>query len=262
MFDAHAHLQDTRLSGNREVVLRRAAETGVTGVCCCATSPADWDAVAAFIRDPTPFVVVPAFGVHPWYAENLPADWLERLNRTLDAHPAAALGEVGLDGIRKSIPFEVQRQCLVSQLELAACHRIPVVLHGARAWEPLLETIRPFREKIPGFLIHGFSGSPDQMRRFLDLGAAISIAGSVCNPQAKKIRAAAKELPDSQLLIETDSPDLFPVGGTSLPGTPAGKPVNHPANLRQVLETVAALRDATPDAIADLTGANARRILL
>ena len=262
MFDAHAHLQDARLAGNRDAVLRMAAEEGVTGVCCCATSPADWESVAAFIRGPSPFVVVPAFGIHPWYAENLPEGWLDRLNRMLDAHPAAALGEVGLDGIRKTIPLDLQRQCLVSQLELAASRRIPVILHGARAWEPLLETIRPFREKIPGFLIHGFSGSADQMRRFLDLGAALSIAGSVCNPQAKKIRAAAKELPDSQLLIETDSPDLFPVGGVSLPGAPSGKPVNHPANLKRVLETVAALRDTSPEAIADLTGANARRILL
>jgi Tat protein secretion system quality control protein TatD with DNase activity len=41
-----------------------------------------------------------------------------------------------------------------------------------------------------------------------------------------------------------------------------GKPLNQPANLRRVLEEVARLRNTTPEAISDLTGANARRVLL
>ena len=262
MFDAHAHLQAPRLGSDRETLLRTAAAAGVTGVCCCATSPEDWDAVADLAKRPAPLVIVPAFGIHPWFSETLPEGWADRLEQLLDAHPTAALGEIGLDGIRKTIPLERQRQCLTVQLACAAARHIPVILHGARAWEALLETITPFAGTIPGFLIHGFSGSADQMKRFLALGASISIAGSVCNPEAKKIRWAAAELPDSQLLIETDAPDLFPIGGTPLPGAPAGKPVNHPANLRRVLETVADLRGVSPETIADLTGANARRILL
>jgi Tat protein secretion system quality control protein TatD with DNase activity len=41
-----------------------------------------------------------------------------------------------------------------------------------------------------------------------------------------------------------------------------GKPVNQPTNLRRVLEELARLRNTTPEAVSDLSGANARRVLL
>ena len=67
MFDAHTHLQSPLLSGVLPRVIDDAARAGVTGVCCCATMPDDWSAVAELARARLPFVLVPAFGVHPWH---------------------------------------------------------------------------------------------------------------------------------------------------------------------------------------------------
>lgn len=262
MFDAHTHLQDPRLEGVFDEVVRRAALAQVTGVCCCGSAPDDWEATERVARMPLPFVVVPAFGVHPWYVRSLPPDWLETLEAFLDRNPVAVIGEVGLDGIRDDIPVDLQEQVLVRQLEFAEQVRRPVVLHGARAWGRLVELLKPRARRLPGFVVHGFGGSAEILKQILTLGGYVSFAGSVCNPKAEKIRAAAREIPESQLLVETDTPDIFPQGGTPAAIGSNGKPLNQPSNLTLVLEEVAALRGMTPEALSDVTGANARRVFL
>ena len=111
-------------------------------------------------------------------------------------------------------------------------------------------------------MVHGFGGSSDILKQILDLGGSVSFAGAVCNPQAAKIRAAARDIPGSQILIETDTPDIFPRGGCPAAIGADGKPLNQPSNLACVLREVAALRGTSPEALSDLTGANARRVLM
>lgn len=262
MFDAHTHLQDPRLSDVLDEVVRQAALAGVTGVCCCGTVPDDWAATHRLAQAALPFVLVPAFGVHPWYVRFLPAGWFEALEEYLDRNPVAAIGEIGLDGVLDDVPMELQERVLVRQLAFAEHVRRPVVLHGARAWGRLLDVLKPYARRLPGFVAHGFGGTAEILKQILNMGGYVSFAGSVCNPKAEKIRAAAREIPDSQLLIETDSPDLFPAGGRAAAIGANGKPLNQPANLARVLNEVAALRGVSPEALSDLTGANARRLFL
>lgn len=262
MFDAHTHLQDPRLNDVFGDVVRQAAQAGVTGVCCCGTTPDDWEATHRLAHVPLPFVLVPAFGVHPWYVRHLPPNWFETLESYLDKNPVAVIGEIGLDGLIDDVPVELQEQVFIRQLEFAECVRRPVVLHGARVWGRLVDVLKPYARKLPGFVAHGFGGSAEILKQILNMGGYVSFAGSVCNPKAEKIRSAAREIPDSQLLIETDTPDLFPKGGRPAAIGANGKPLNQPANLACVLAEVAALRNTTPEALSDLTGANARRVFL
>ncbi len=245
-----------------ETAVHEAALAQVTGVCCCGTTPEDWAATERLAQVPMPFVVVPAFGVHPWYVRHLPSDWFEALEACLDRNPVAAIGEIGLDGVLEDVPADLQEKVLLRQLGLAEQARRPVVLHGARAWGRLVEILKPCARRLPGFVAHGFGGSAEILRQILNMGGYVSFAGSVCNPKAAKIRAAAREIPDSQILVETDTPDLFPQGGRPIAVGADRKPLNHPANLAVVLAEVAALRGVTPEELSDITGANARRVFL
>lgn len=262
MFDAHTHLQHPSLSGVLAEVIQSAKKAGVTGVCCCGTKPDDWQSVQILADAQLPFILVPAFGVHPWYTQDLPSDWPDTLRSLLDRNPVAALGEIGLDGLRDDIPVQLQEEVFLRQLELAKQMHRPIVLHGARAWGRLLELLKPHARELHGFIVHGFGGSSEILKQILNLGGYVSFAGSVCNPKATKIRSAAQSIPDSQLLVETDTPDIFPQGGQPAAIGPDNKPLNQPSNLSHILREVAALRNITPEALSDLTGANARRALL
>lgn len=264
MFDAHVHLQDSRYDGLLAEVLERAHDEHVTGVCCCGTSPSDWQAVqdVQLHRGNATLIIVPAFGVHPWYVEELQEGWTEQLEEFLDENPVAAIGEIGLDGIRKDVSRDLQKTILKYQIELAVVHNRPVVLHGARAWGDLVELIKPYAADIPSIIAHGFSGSPEIMRSFVEMGAYISFAGSLCNPKAVKVREAAANVPDGQLLIETDSPDLFPKGGSPAALDAKNRPLNQPSNLKYICDEVATLRHVSSDVIADITASNTRTAFL
>ena len=303
VFDAHFHLQDERFDACRDAVIAAALAAGVTGGCCCGSAPDDWHAVsrmrnaecgarsmeprapasALFSPDSIPrtphsaFFSLPAFGVHPWYAGNLPADWLAQLEELLVRHPEASVGEIGIDGLRDDPPRDVQRRVLCAQMELAARLHRPVVLHGARAWGELLAVLQPFAPRLPGFVAHAFGGSDDILREVVSRGGFVSFAGTVCNPAAKRVRAAAAAVSADRLLIETDAPDMKPVGAESSPASPRGADIpvscagagggparlaaiNHPANLVYVARAVAQLRGMPVEEIAAITTANAKRV--
>jgi len=260
VFDAHTHLQSPLLSGVLPRVIDDAARAGVTGVCCCATMPDDWSAVAELARARLPFVLVPAFGVHPWHVQGLPADWPDRLAALLDAHPVAAVGEIGLDGLRDDVPAALQDEVFRRQLDIAERLRRPVILHGARAWGRLTERIKPFARLLPGVVVHGFSGSAEILKQLLNLGAYVSFAGSVCNPNARRVRAAAAAVPPDRLLIETDTPDILPPGGQPVSAVPHDPPLNQPANLPLVAQAVAHIRGLDVAEAGVVVERNARRV--
>jgi len=291
MFDAHLHLQDERFDACRDAVIAAALTAGVTGGCCCGSTPGDWEAVSRIrnseggarsmdfiapasalpfpdstLRTPhSAFFILPAFGVHPWYAGKLPANWLTQLEELLVRHPEAPVGEIGIDGLRDDPPRDVQRQVLCAQLDLAARLHRPVALHGARAWGELLAVIRPFAPRLPGFVAHAFGGSDDILREVVSMGGFVSFAGTVCNPAAKRVRVAAATAPSDRLLIETDAPDMLPQGQNSefrIQNSAGEKPaaINHPANLVYVARAVAELRGVPVEEIAAITTANAQRV--
>ena len=260
LFDAHTHLQDPRLDGLREDFIRDAAQMGMAGVCCCGTGPGDWEALTRLCHQPQPLELRPAFGVHPWQVASLPADWLELLKRALDLTPGALLGEIGLDGLRGAMTFEAQLPVLTAQLDLAVERQMPVILHGARAWGRLVAVLARYAEGLPGFVVHSFSGSCEVMQQLLGMGGLISFSGAICDHKAVRLRKLVREVPDSRLLVETDTPDMFPRDAQAIRVTAHEELLNQPANLICVLRTAAALRSTTVESLATLTMSNARRI--
>src|SRR5690349_7823144 len=116
MIDAHNHLHDTRLAPWREGLLRELPVLGVRCAVVNGTREDDWPAVAALAAGTS--WVLPSFGLHPWYVVQRTAQWREALVAQLDAHPAAGVGEIGLDRWIEGYDWEAQRECFTAQLAL------------------------------------------------------------------------------------------------------------------------------------------------
>lgn len=261
MFDAHAHLHDPAVLPFLDDVVSASLKVGVGQLCNCATSPNDWLDTYALPELAAGLRVISGYGVHPWYAGTLPSGWLDELELYLRQDPSAVLGEIGLDGIRDDAAPALQEKVLKEQLALAVRHGRPVVLHGARAWGDLVKVLRS-APQLPGFVAHGFGGSLEIMRLLVEMGGYISFAGSVCNRRAVRVRAAARETPLERLLVESDAPAMFPMGGTPVAGAhPDTPPLNQPCNLVLIARTIAELRGMTFEEVAAITYRNARQIL-
>ncbi len=253
--DAHTHLHDARLAPTLPALLDAARQHGIGRWTVCGTSPADWPAVSALVgRHPG---MSGAYGIHPWYAAAAAGAWRDRLTDCLRADPQAAVGEVGLDATPRGAPAGLQEPLLREQLELAVRECRPVALHAARCLDPLLTLLRPFAHRLPGFLVHAFAGSVEQLRAVERMGGSVSIGGAVLRPDATRLQAVVRAVDPDRILIETDAPDLRPPGGL---GCGPDERLNHPANLRAVARQVARLRGMPLAELAALTHANMQRL--
>jgi len=235
LYDAHNHLHDARLNSlNRGAVVAELAKFGVRRMVVNGTEPDDWDAVEALARG-LPELILPSYGVHPWFVENAIGDWQGDLERRLDrAIGPVGIGEVGLDRWIDDPDEEKQDAVFRAQLRIAAERNLPITIHCLRAWGALLEVLR--EEPLPerGFLIHSVGASPDSIRELAFLGGYFSVSGPFADPEKKKYRRALEAIPQDRLLIETDAPDMLPPADHRLAAVtdPAtGKELCHPFNL-------------------------------
>ena len=162
----------------------------------------------------------------------------------------AAWGEIGLDYHYSPETRAQQLELFSSQLQQAHERNLPVVIHTREAAD---DTIALLKEIPSRGIIHCFTGDPDEARAYLDLGFYISFSGIITFRLADNVRASGLIVPDDRILIETDSPFLAPV---PMRGNP-----NEPAFIKYTCEFIADLRGVAADDFAELTFANAVRIL-
>ena len=237
LFDAHCHLQDARLAPHLDDAMRRAAQTGVTGLMCCGTSETDWPLLPGIARR---FAGVHlSFGLHPWFVGDRSERWLDSLKTFLAGTPSA-VGEIGLDHALDQATFADQETVLLAQIHLANELQRPVTLHCRRAWGRLLELLDEKGWPAHGFALHSYSGSAELFQPLTRRGAYFSFSGAITFEQNRKGREAVCAAPLERLLIETDAPNL------------------PPAHLTEVLKAVAKIRGIQEQELAEATTKNAR----
>ena len=151
-----------------------------------------------------------AVGIHPHNVESMLDSHIEELEQMASYEKVVAIGEIGLDYYYDNSPRDVQKRRFVDQIELASRVGLPIIVHNRDAHADTLDIIVENIDKIPGGVMHCFSGSVEMMREFLELGFYISLGGPVTFKNAKRPIEVAREVPLDRLLIETDSPYLTP----------------------------------------------------
>jgi TatD DNase family protein len=260
LVDAHCHLQDERLASFLPEAMERAQRAGVTTMICCGSSEQDWEAVLALAAR-FPKIVAPALGLHPWYLRERSSEWLSRLESLLRAHPEAGVGECGLDHALEPRNDAEQEEIFVAQLDLARRLNRPVWVHARRAWGRLPELLEEHGPSSAGWVIHSYSGPPEIMESLSRLNVYFSFSGTLTRSNNRRGRAAAAAAPEDRLLIETDAPDLPPVIREASDGAAHVPAVNEPAYLVHVAAALAEIRGWNLEKTAEVTAANARRVL-
>lgn len=178
--------------------------------------------------------IVYAFGYHPLYLNDLPANPILFLeNEVLNSKPIA-IGEIGLDFYLGNEDKEKQKIMFLQQLELASKYKLPVILHVRSAIDDVLKNLKDFPD-VKG-IAHAFNGSLQQAQQFINIGFKLGFGGSMTYSRAKKINRLALELPIDSIVLETDAPDMKP-------SWVAANRQNHPNEIRGIAEFFAQLRN-------------------
>ena len=252
LVDSHCHLDHENLQPGFDAMLNRAREAGVEYMLTIGTGGGPPDLECAIrLADRLPDVLA-TIGVHPHDAAKADAQTWEQLRVLTHHKKVVAFGEIGLDYHYDFAPRDVQRDVFVRQLEIAAETKLPVMIHTREAWDDTFELLE--RHWKGDGIMHCFTGGPAEAERSLELGFHLSFGGVVTFPKAEALREAARLVPDNRLLVETDAPYLAPV--------PHRGKTNEPAFVAETVRKLAAIRDDTPERIAEITFHNFRHLCL
>ncbi|WP_421356360.1 TatD family hydrolase [Pseudocitrobacter faecalis] len=249
--DTHCHFDFPPFTDDETASLAQAAQAGVEKIIVPATEASRFDKVLSLASQHAPLYA--ALGLHPIVIEQHDDASLAALETALAAMPEKliAVGEIGLDLYRDEPQFDRQQRLLDAQLQLAKQYDLPVILHSRRTHDKLAMHLK--RHALPRTgVVHGFSGSLQQAQRFVELGYKIGVGGTITYPRASKTRAVMAQLPLSALLLETDAPDM-PLNGYQ------GQP-NRPERVAQVFTELCALRDESPEDIAETLWLNSHQL--
>jgi TatD DNase family protein len=253
--DSHCHIDGPEYDADREEVIARARDAGVTTMLNVGTGDPHsgvFERAAALAEQHRQ--VYCAIGVHPHDAKLFDAAAERRLiDLAKQSSRVVAWGEIGLDYHYDHSPRDVQRDVFRRQLAIARELNLPVVIHSREADD---DTIASLREALAGFsragVMHCFGGSLQMAEQAIELGFFISFAGNLTFKKADDLRAIAQKLPLERLLVETDCPYLTPV--------PFRGKRNEPARVVETAKFLAELKDLPLEEVGRATSENFERL--
>ena len=248
--DSHAHLDMKDFDKDRDFVIKRAADAGITHILTIGIDLSSSIRALQLTRDYD--FIFSSIGYHPHTAEKVGTNTLKELGGMASESKVVAWGEIGLDFYRHRAPREKQIEAFEQQLDMAAHFDLPVIIHNREADQEVLGILKKRKSSPNRGVIHCFSGTYDLAMVFIQMGFYISIPGIVTYNNAARVQDVAARIPLDRMLIETDAPFLTPV--------PERGKRNEPLFVTYTAQKVADLRKIDVQAVARQTSENAIRL--
>lgn len=251
LFDTHAHLNAEQFDEDREKMLARARQMGVSRILNIGfnreTIPSSLQLAEKYDY------IYSSVGWHPVDAKDYTEEDYDWLKSLCDHPKVVAIGEIGLDYYWDTSSKDVQDRVFREQIRLAKEVNLPILIHNREAHGDLLRILKEERADEVGGIMHAFSGSVEMAKECIDMNFYISFGGPVTFKNARKPKEVAQEIPLDRILIETDSPYLTP--------HPFRGKRNESGYILYVAEVLAELRGLTTEEIAHITYNNAVKVL-
>ncbi len=264
--DTHCHLDYDKFDPDREAVLTRAREAGLTRILVPGLEQNSSKAAVQLAEADS--VVYAAVGFHPTDLEHFSEDTFGEVWELVKHPKVVAVGEIGIDyyWVKGQRERARQRDILKQQLVFASAVNKPVIIHMreendewfGQASIDLLDILSEWHKTLaaehhplaerPGVL-HSFNGNLEMAQKAIALNFYIGVTGPVTYKNAEEKRNIIKQLPMTRLLIETDSPFLTPV--------PQRGKRNEPAFVAHIADKIAEIHMTTREQVAEVTAANA-----
>lgn len=253
LIDTHSHIYLPEFDEDRDAVVSRAIDAGVRTVLLpnidASTMPALLDMVAAY-----PALCRPMAGLHPTSVAEGYAAELDVVRRDLDnVGGLVAVGEIGLDLYWDTTYRRQQMEAFDAQLDMAAEHDLPVVIHCRNAFDDMMDILENHLRvhDIRG-VAHSFTGTVCQAERLMsDTNLYVGVNGIVTFKKSD-LPQVLRHIPIDRVLPETDAPYLAPV--------PHRGRRNESAFVVDVVRKIAEVYGLDFDKTAAVMKANARKL--
>jgi TatD DNase family protein len=247
LVDSHCHIHFPDYKLDPDEVVKAARLSGVTGMICVGCSLSDSRRGIDFVAGRPGLYA--SIGLHPHEAEKYVHDQasLDKFAELAGQPKVVAVGECGLDFFYDYSPRRDQIELFQFQLELAKSRDLPLIFHVRDAFADFFKIV----DRVGGIkgVVHSFSAGPAELAQILERNFYVGLNGIMTFTKKADQLAAAKAVPLSSMLLETDSPYLtpYPYRGT----------INQPKHVRDVAIFLSDLRGESLDQLASATTKNA-----
>ena len=250
LIDSHAHLDDERFDGDRDILIKSLKSNKLELV---INIGADFQSSINSIELAKQYDnIYASIGVHPHSASEVTEETLDKFREMAKEEKVVAIGEIGLDYYYDNSPRDLQRKWFREQLKLAKELDLPVIIHSRDATQETFDIIKEAQDGSLRGVLHCFSGSVEVAMEYIKLGFYISIGGPVTFKNARVVKEVAEAVPLDKLLIETDCPYLTP--------EPYRGKRNEPMFVKYVAQKIAEIKDINFEELAKATNKNTKEL--
>lgn len=269
LVDGGVNLTNPKFYNHTDYVIARALSAGVQKMVITGLKM-NGSKSAVVMAKTRPNILYAAVGVHPHFVKD---DWneksTEQLEELVKLPEVVAVGECGLDFHRDYSPRELQETAFKKQVELAVRYQKALLVHERASHQGILDVLKEFESSLPPVIIHCFTGTPEEIKTYIDLGYYIGVTGFVCKEKhGVTLRQAIKDgtLPLNRIVIQTNAPymtpntpreEIDPVSQTLLEYCYAD---NEPCTLSIIVRCIAKCLSQEPRHVADACTETAMKV--
>jgi len=209
LIDSHTHLSAPDFDADRDAVVQRAKENGVTTLITIGAGYGAESAKKSVEIAEEYLSVFATVGIHPHDSKCDFAIFEQIKELSVNPH-VVAIGETGLDFYRDWAPVDLQEKWFRAQIQLAKEVKKPLIIHSREAAARCFEILSETSAADVGGVFHCFSEDTEFAQKLESINFIISVPGSVTFKKADKLREVVKNIPLERIMLETDAPYLAP----------------------------------------------------
>ncbi len=249
--DTHTHLYSEEFENDRNEMIQRALEQGVTRL-FVPTIDSSYTQSMLELEKKFPENVFLMMGLHPCYVK--PETYKQELmhvEKLLEEGKFYAVGEIGVDMYWDKSTLAIQQEAFKKQIQLAKKHNLAINIHCRDAFDEVFEVLESEKSDELFGIFHCFTGDFNQAERAINLGMKLGIGG-VSTFKNGKIDQFLKEIDLKNIVLETDSPYLAPV--------PFRGKRNESSYTKLIAERLANIYELPIEEIANVTTNNSKEV--
>ncbi|MDP3314263.1 TatD family hydrolase [Lutibacter sp.] len=248
--DTHTHLYSEQFKADRNEIIQRAFDAGVSRFFIPAIDSTYFDAMLD-LEKAFPTNVFLMMGLHPTHVQDNFEEELAFVKKQLDERNFYAVGEIGIDLYWDKSTLKNQQIAFETQIKWAKEKKLPIVIHCRDSFDEIFEILEEEKGDDLFGIFHCFTGSKEQALRAISYNMKLGIGGVVTFKNGR-IDQFLNEIPLSNLVLETDAPYLAP--------NPFRGKRNESSYLIHVATKLASIYNTNVEEIAAITTQNSKEV--
>lgn len=248
--DTHTHLYSEQFNEDRNAIIQRAIDVGVSRFFIPAIDSTYINAMLDLEKE-FPKNIFLMMGLHPTHVKENFEEELAFVKKWLDQRKFYAVGEIGIDLYWDKSTLKNQQIAFKKQIAWAKEKNLPIIIHCRDAFDEIFEILEEEKDTKLYGIFHCFTGSLEQAKKAISYNMKLGIGGVVTFKNGK-IDQFLHEIDIKNIVLETDSPYLSPA--------PYRGKRNESSYITKVVSKLAEIYNVTEKEIAEITTQNSKDI--